>query len=222
MGSVASFTPCTDIEPYLDGKERAVLSVYPTEVTFGNTVLDQDSADYTILLVNDGSGTVAIDNLVVVGDFLNKSDVITEILAGERLALKVAFHPQRAGEITGGIYIDAAEATGTKFVKLIGTGTLAPASSPQFHQLLGSNGQAFDSVNVVSGTYALIAEGTFDGAVVQLQWRADDETAWADVAGASVSSEGNSVYGIPLTACQVRVTVTGGTAGTSLTAKLIW
>lgn len=222
MVSLPSFTPCTGIEPFLEGKPKALLTMYPAEVTFGNTVLNTDSNESTILLKNDGTDVVAVTEITVVGDFALASDPIVQVLAGETIALQVSFHPTKAGALTGGIHIGAELAEGHKFVKLVGSGVLAPATIPQFHQLIGVENQAIAAVNIVAGTYALIASGTFDGASIQLQWRPDAVTPWVDIAGAVVSSASESVYGIPLTSGQVRVLIGGGGTATSLDAQLTW
>lgn len=222
MVSLPVFTPCTNDEPLLTGLPKALLSVYPAEVVFGNSVLGEESAEATILLKNDGYDDVAITDIIAVGDFVNKSNVIVQILAAQTIALQVAFSPGKVGLMTGGLHIEAAGASGIKFVKLTGTGILTPTAIPTFHQLIGLNNTAYASVNITGGVYALVASGTFAGASLQLQWRPDEITAWTNIGGAILDADTQSIYGIPLTVGMVRGVLAGGTASTSITSQLAW
>lgn len=222
MGSLASFIPCTSDEPYLEGKPKSVLTMYPAELTFGNTVIGTDSNESTILLKNDGYDTVAITEIVVVGDFEDTTGALTHVDAGETVALTVRFNPNRAGTITGGIHIQAADASGHKFVKLTGSGVLAPVSLPQFHQLTGVENMPLSAVNIGPGVFAFLGSGSFDGASIQLQWRENTASPWADIPGATLTGANQSIFGIPLTSGQVRVVISGGSAATSVSAKLAW
>lgn len=221
MGSVASFTPCVDDEPFLAGKPKGLLKLYPAEVTFGNTVLDEDSGTHAILLTNEGYDTAVITDVIVVGDFAMTSGALNQIAAGETLTLQVKFHPTKAGAMTGGLHIVSEDAQGHKFVKLAGSGVLSPAAMPQYLQLIGSNNAAIEAVNVSAGVFGFLAEGVFDGASVKLQWRPNTATAWVDISGA-ILTDSDAIYGIPLTAGQVRVILAGGGSNTLLTAKLVW
>lgn len=222
MGTLASFTPCTGDEPFLEGQPKLSLSLYPAELTFGNTSIGQSSNQSTILLRNEGTDTVAINEIMVVGDFEDNSDVIASIEASETVELKVSFKPTRVGVATGGLHIKSASAIGHKFVKLTGSGILVPSALPQFHQLMASASVPLDAVNIVGGVYALVGSGTFDGASLQLQWREDDTDPWADIPGAILAADNDAIFAIPLTTGQVRVVLAGGTASTSVSAQLAW
>src|SRR6516164_4081505 len=67
--------------PY--GKHREALTLYPSEIVFGNAAINTETPPQTVLLRNQGYDSVSIAGITVVGDFVNGSAPITEILPNE-------------------------------------------------------------------------------------------------------------------------------------------
>lgn len=99
-------------------------SVFPTEVHFGDTTVNANSAYHTVTLQNDGPGVMQVRNVRVVGDFTMALEQPNELTLqpGETIAVLVYFRPREKGARTGGLYFDTGDAAGEEFVQLFGSG----------------------------------------------------------------------------------------------------
>ncbi|MEQ1950934.1 hypothetical protein [Mesorhizobium sp. CN2-181] len=204
--------------PY--GMRREFLTLYPDTLTFAPQQINSISTVQTILLKNSGYDAVSIEAVTVVGDFSNQSAALTKILAGETLALQVSFNPKRAGAATGGLHIKALNAAGHKFIPLSGSGVLAADTPTQYELTVPDDGTG-DAVEIASGVYAFTGSGTFSGATLQLQWRANVSDSWISIPGAALTAA-DTIYGIPLNSGQARILVSGATGAVSVDSSLVW
>lgn len=114
--------------PYGRRKEDGLL--VPSEMNFGTIDIDDLSASQTATLMNKGYDTLKIKSMSVVGDFLVTTDCGSELEPGESCSISIQFNPKREGILTGGIYVDTGDASGTEFIKLLGSGKLSDVVDP--------------------------------------------------------------------------------------------
>lgn len=77
--------------------------------------------------------------------------------------------------------------------------------------LLSNASATGDAVRVnKAGDYIFSADGTFDGATVQLQLRSPDGSSWLDIDDAALTAQGAVVVTLGATS-EVRAAVSGGT-----------
>ena len=103
------------------GKTEQEVSLYPqVPLNFGTIANGETSQAFNILIVNRGYKAVTLDSVEVVGDFT--IGAITEMTLQPEgvLSVPVFFKPKRTGGATGAIYVTAGNATGERFLKLIG------------------------------------------------------------------------------------------------------
>jgi len=204
--------------PY--GRHREALTLYPSTLNFGNMRLDKVSPEEAILLSNVGYENTPILEIVTVGDFLFNGPYLSGINAGQTIALNVVFHPQQEGAVTGGLYVTAPTAVGSKFATLTGFGVLTEDNLMQY-PLLTAGKETSEPMNIANGVYTFQVSNTFDGASVQLQWRVDSLNPWIGIPNTTLVSA-NTIHGIPLNTGQARAFITPGQGATSLNVMLMW
>ena len=98
--------------------------IHPTEVTFGDTVVNANSAPHTVTVTNTGEGVLSINDILVVGDFTGSTAALFPILLnkGESVEVLAFFRPRDIGARTGGMYFDTGDAQGMEFVEFFGSG----------------------------------------------------------------------------------------------------
>jgi len=204
--------------PY--GRHREALVLSPKSVNFNVMVLKRISPPETFLLSNMGYDQVVIDNIQAVGDFIFNGPDIKSINIGETIPLYISFSPVILGPVTGGLYVNAPNALGSKFATLIGSGVTLEDSLMQYALL--TNGKATGSgISISNGVYSCVVTGTFDGALAQLQWRVESTQSWVDIPNVKFAAA-NTIHGIPLNIGQARIFIANAGFSTSLTVKLMW
>jgi len=204
--------------PY--GKQREALSLTPSGKDFGNMVLGRVSPPETFLLTNIGYDQVLIQEIVAVGDFAFTGPEINHVNIGETVSLSVCYTPAVKGLVTGGLYVTAPNALGSKFASLTGSGVTIEDLLMQYPLL--SNGKVTGpAIAIANGVYSCAVSGTFDGATAQLEWRPDAATPWISIPNIRYT-EANTIYGIPLNIGQTRILIIDPGFSTSLTATLMW
>lgn len=98
------------------------ITISESSLDFGSQGKDFESSTQVVVVTNVGYDTVHIYDVSVVGDFLLKSSVPGSLLAGENMAIQVAFKPTVLGACEGGLYLDTGNAAGPEFVSLSGVG----------------------------------------------------------------------------------------------------
>jgi hypothetical protein len=204
--------------PY--GKQREALRLTPTTMNFNSMMLNRISPPETLLLQNVGYDKVIIEDIQVVGDFVFDGSTIKSVDIGETVSLFVSFLPKVTTIVTGALYVNAPSAVGSKFATLTGSGVTTEDRLMQYPLL--TNGKATGAtINISNGVYSCAVSGVFDGAVAQLQWRADTTKPWVDIPNVKFS-KADTIYGIPLNIGQARIFITGAGFSTSLTVMLMW
>jgi hypothetical protein len=189
-------------------------------VDFNNMVKDRVSPPEIVILTNVGYDQVSIWDIQTVGDFIYNGPFIKSIGAGETVDLYVSFKPVITGPVSGGLYLSAPSAIGTKFVSLAGAGVLAEDYLMEYP--LVKNGKTTSpAINIPNAVYACAVTGVFDGAFVQLEWRPDTVTPWVSITNANFNAP-NTIYGIPLNIGHARAVITTPGFSTSLTITLMW
>lgn len=204
--------------PY--GKHREALALRPLNVDFGNMILDRVSPPEIIILSNVGYDVASIWDIKTVGDFIFNGPFINSIDAGEIIDLYVSFKPVINGKVTGGLYITAPNAFGTKFVSLAGAGVLAEEYLMQY-PLIRDGKTTGAAINIPNAVYTCTVSGVFEGATVQLEWRPDAAAAWVTITNVRFNKP-DTIYGIPLNIGHARAVISNPGFGTSITVTLMW
>lgn len=103
------------------GKLEQAVGIYPeVPLNFGTISENEDSEYFQVLIVNQGYRPLTLDSVEVVGDFSIGAISEMTIQPGGVLSVDVTFKPLRKGQATGAIYVNAGDAVGTRFLKLIG------------------------------------------------------------------------------------------------------
>jgi len=110
------------------------VTLSPSSLTFGDTVVDSTSKPQTVTLTNTGNATLDIDSIVPSGPFAISSNTCGATLgAGDNCVFKVTFTPTQIGTNTGAITVTDNAANSPQTVSCTGTGTaqaeLTPASA---------------------------------------------------------------------------------------------
>jgi hypothetical protein len=112
-----------------------VVSLVPTSLTFGNTVVGVTSPPKSVTLTNTGTATLNISSIATSGDFgqaVSTKPCGATLAAGAHCVIKVTFTPTQLGLRTGNLTITDNAPGSPQTVPLSGTGvlpaTLAPAS----------------------------------------------------------------------------------------------
>lgn len=114
---------CPELHQH-DSVQSGSASIYPDEVFFGDTIIDDVSAPHTVSIRNDGPGDLVIQDIKVVGDFTAAVVELFPIKIGVGGSIEVLayFRPRETGSRTGGLYIDTGNAAGEEFVQFNGSG----------------------------------------------------------------------------------------------------
>jgi len=122
-----------------------VVTLTPTSLVFGNTVVGTTATGKTVKLTNTGSSTLNISSIVVSGDFAPVASTKpcgSTLAAGANCIIKVTFTPTQLGLRTGNITITDNAANSPQTVPLSGTGiapvTLTPSSATYAAQTVGT------------------------------------------------------------------------------------
>jgi hypothetical protein len=112
-----------------------IVTLVPTSLTFGNTVVGVTSPPKSVTLTNTGTATLNISSIATSGDFgqaVSTNPCGATLAAGAHCVIKVTFTPTQLGLRTGNLTITDNAPGSPQTVPLSGTGippvTLAPAS----------------------------------------------------------------------------------------------
>jgi hypothetical protein len=141
IGSFA-FTGC-------GGGGGPAVTLVPTALTFGNTVVGVTTSAKSVTLTNTGTATLNISSIATSGDFAQTTSPKpcgSTLAAGKNCVIKVTFTPTQVGLRTGNLTITDNAANSPQTVPLSGTGvlpaTLAPASATFPAQKVGTTSTA--------------------------------------------------------------------------------
>jgi Abnormal spindle-like microcephaly-assoc'd, ASPM-SPD-2-Hydin len=122
-----------------------VVTLTPTSLVFGKTVVGVKSAAKSVTLSNTGNATLNITSIAVSGDFAQATSTKpcgSTLAAGANCIIKVTFTPTQLGTRTGNITITDNAANTPQTVPLSGTGiapvTLTPTSATYAAQTVGT------------------------------------------------------------------------------------
>ena len=101
-----------------------------TNLVFGNQVVDSRSQPRTVLLLNRGSGPLAIKKISASGDFAVESDCGTSLDAGHGCTIVTRFSPSLTGDADGQLTIEDDSKSSPHVVSLSGIGVLAISITP--------------------------------------------------------------------------------------------
>lgn len=110
------------IKGLVPGKKELDISIAPSvALNFGSIAANLRSNPFQVLIINRGYREVFVDNIEIVGDFTAEIPRNRYIQPGETMILPVVFVPKRAGDHTGAIYVTAGNASGDRWLKLVGS-----------------------------------------------------------------------------------------------------
>ena len=136
------------------GAASAVLTVTPSSLTFGSTVVGTTSGSQLLTLSNTGTATASGINVTPSAGFVVSSTTCgTTLVAGTTCQIRVAFQPTKAGTATGTVTIAASVTVNNSPVALTGTGAEPTVT---LTQTSGPTGGNFG--NVVVGTTSSTTE----------------------------------------------------------------
>jgi len=101
-----------------------------TGLAFGNQVIDSRSQPKTVLLLNRGSGPLAIRKISASGDFAAESDCGTSLDAGHGCTIVTRFSPSLSGDADGTLTIEDDSKSSPHVVNLSGVGVLPLTITP--------------------------------------------------------------------------------------------
>src|ERR1700674_4113998 len=137
IGSFA-FTGC-------GGGGGPAVTLSPTSLVFGKTVVGTAATGKTVTLSNTGSATLNINSIAVSGDFApatSPKPCGSTLAAGANCVIKVTFTPTQLGARTGNITITDNASNSPQTVPLSGTGiapvALTPGSATYAAQTVGT------------------------------------------------------------------------------------
>ncbi len=137
IGSFA-FTGC-------GGGGGPAVTLSPTSLVFGKTVVGTTATGKTVTLSNTGSATLNISSIAVSGDFAPVTSTKpcgSTLAAGANCIIKVTFTPTQLGARTGNITLTDNASNSPQTVPLSGTGiapvTLTPTSATYAAQTVGT------------------------------------------------------------------------------------
>jgi hypothetical protein len=143
-GTSGSLNPTTTIALTVTAS-GPVVTLTPTSLVFGNTVVGTTATGKTVKLTNTGSSTLNISSIVVSGDFAPVTSTKpcgSTLGAGANCIIKVTFTPTQLGTRTGNITINDNASNSPQTVPLSGTGiapvTLTPGSATYAAQTVGT------------------------------------------------------------------------------------
>ena len=143
IGSFA-FSGCTG-----GGGGGPAVTLTPTAVTFGKTVVNFTSPAKSVTLANTGTATLNITNIAASGDFALATSTKpcgSTLAAGSNCLIKVTFTPTQLGTRTGTLTITDNASNSPQTVALSGTGAppvaLTPTSATFASQTVGTTSVA--------------------------------------------------------------------------------
>jgi Abnormal spindle-like microcephaly-assoc'd, ASPM-SPD-2-Hydin len=110
-----------------------VVTLTPTSLTFGKTVVNFTSPAKSVTLANTGTATLNITNIAASGDFALATSTKpcgSTLAAGLSCIIKVTFTPTQVGTRTGTLTITDNASNSPQTVALKGTGALPVALTP--------------------------------------------------------------------------------------------
>ena len=151
------------------------VSLSPSNLTFGSTVVGTTAAAQSVTLTNTGTSLLNITALAASGDFALEPSTtcsnLTAVASGQSCTIAVAFTPTASGVRTGGITITDDASGGIQNISLSGTGTtpgasLNPSSLSFGSTVLGTTAAAQSATLTNTGSSpltisALAASGDF-------------------------------------------------------------
>jgi hypothetical protein len=121
------------------------VTLTPTALTFGNTVVGTTSTGKNVTVTNSGSATLNIASIAASGDFAlvaSTKPCGSTLAAGKNCVVKVTFSPSQLGTRTGNITITDNAANSPQAVPLSGKGVppaaLTPGSATYAAQTVGT------------------------------------------------------------------------------------
>jgi hypothetical protein len=161
IGSFA-FTGC-------GGGGGPVVTLTPTSLVFGNTVVNTTSTGKNVTVTNSGNATLNIASITVSGDFAKVTSTKpcgSTLAAGANCIIRVTFTPTQLGLRTGNITITDNAANSPQTVPLSGKGVppvaLTPSSKTYASQTVGTTSlpKTFTLKNYQSVTLSSIVIST--------------------------------------------------------------
>lgn len=138
------------IRGIVPGKTEQEISIHPNKLLdFGNVVIGQVSSTYPVLFVNRGYKIITLNSIEVVGNFIAQPITNLVVEPGAIATITVAFSPKSVGSQTGGLYVNAENVLGEKFIKLIGFGFPGPVTSVTDINIISDGGYLDQEGNLV-------------------------------------------------------------------------
>jgi hypothetical protein len=104
------------------------LAISPSSLSFGTEPVSSSSAAQSILVSNNGAGSVTISSVGVSGPFTVTGGTAPVTLnSGQTMTLKAMFSPSAAGAASGNLTINSTAENSPSVVNLNGTGVSTPA-----------------------------------------------------------------------------------------------
>jgi hypothetical protein len=161
IGSFA-FTGC-------GGGGGPAVTLLPTSLVFGNTVVNTTSTGKNVTVTNSGNATLNIASITVSGDFAKVTSTKpcgSTLAAGANCIIRVTFTPTQLGLRTGNITITDSAANSPQTVPLSGKGVppvaLTPSSATYASQTVGTTSlpKTFTLKNYQTVTLSSIVSST--------------------------------------------------------------
>jgi Bacterial Ig-like domain (group 3)/FG-GAP-like repeat/Cep192 domain 4/FG-GAP repeat len=127
----SNFNPNTGapLSQVVNSGGNPAVTLSPVSITFPTQVVGSTSKTQNIILTNTGTGTLSIASIVSTdGDFLERNNCGSSVLAGASCAFTVAFKPQSQGLHTGLIQVTDNAPNSPQTVSLSGQGTFLTVS----------------------------------------------------------------------------------------------
>jgi YVTN family beta-propeller protein len=105
------------------------INVSPSNLDFGNQVVETTSSPQSVTVSNTGNGPFDITGISFVGDFAYSSDCPRTLQPNAACTLNVTFSPLIAGVRNGRISVNNTASAGNSGINLSGTGVLAPRAN---------------------------------------------------------------------------------------------
>jgi len=111
----------------------AVLSVTPSSISFGDTVIGQSSATQTVTISNTGNEDMDLYPLVISGSFSQTNNCGNALVSGQSCTAVVTFNPTLIGNANSALEISGFDVLNsmvlTQTVNLLGVGIPIPTAS---------------------------------------------------------------------------------------------
>jgi hypothetical protein len=122
------------------------LTVAPGSLSFGSVTVSDPSPAQPILISNNSSGTITVNNIGVSAPFASVGNILpTTLAAGQSMTVNVTFAPTASGAASGSLTITSTAANSPTAVALKGTGV---ASSSPLDLTVAPGSLSFGSVTV--------------------------------------------------------------------------